>query len=360
LRQLNTDRLTTLLAEQQSPCISLYQPTHRHRPDNQQDPIRYKNLLTQMETSLLEKYPPRTVQSIMERFQELAGDSDFWNHRTDGLVILSSPDTFEIFDLQRPIEERLIIGNSFHVKPLLRVLQSADRYQILCLNRHEAKLYEGNRDALDPVDLEKVPSTITEALGSELTDPHTTVASYGSGAGGSDHAMHHGHGGKKDEVDNDMDRFFRSIDRGISEHHSRPSGLPLMLAALTEYHTPFRELSHNPMLMADGLMMNPEGLSLDELRVKAWQIVEPLYLARLAKLVDNYQVSKSQQLGSDDLSDAVQAAQAGRISVLLLEADRQEMLDDLAEATLRMKGEVVIVPAERMPTTTGLAATYRF
>ncbi|MDZ4754581.1 MAG: hypothetical protein SGJ11_08795, partial [Phycisphaerae bacterium] len=77
------------------------------------------------------------------------------------------------------------------------------------------------------------------------------------------------------------------------------------------------------------------------------------------------------------------AATAGRIGTLLVEANRQipgriqpgtgevqfgnladpdtdDALDDLAELTLRMNGQVVIVPAERMPTTTGLAATYRF
>jgi hypothetical protein len=43
--------------------------------------------------------------------------------------------------------------------------------------------------------------------------------------------MHHGHGGKKDEADIDAERFFRAIDRAVLEHHSRPSGLPLMLAA---------------------------------------------------------------------------------------------------------------------------------
>ena len=25
------------------PCLSLYQPTHRHHPDNLQDPIRFRN-----------------------------------------------------------------------------------------------------------------------------------------------------------------------------------------------------------------------------------------------------------------------------------------------------------------------------
>jgi hypothetical protein len=193
----------------------------------------------------------------------------------------------------------------------------------------------------------------------------------------------HAHGDKKDEVDIDRDRFFRAIDRAILEHHSRPSGLPLMLATLTEYHAPFRAVSHNPFVMADGIMMNPDALDLDQLRAEAWRIVEPIYLQRLAKMVDDFQVARSRDLGSDDLAQIAEAATAGRVGTLLVEDERQipgridrttgqvqpadladpevgDMLDDLAELVLRMKGEVVVVPGERMPTTTGVAATYRF
>ncbi|MDQ3776773.1 MAG: hypothetical protein M3461_21710 [Pseudomonadota bacterium] len=387
MRQLSTDQLTALLADHQPPCISLYQPTYRHHPENQQDPIRYRNLLREMENSLGQKYPTREVRTLLEKFQALARDDRFWNARTDGLAILSSPGKFQIFELQRTVPELLVVADSYHTKPLLRVLQSADRYQILALSRHEAKLYEGNRYALDPVELTNVPSTITEALGNELTEQHTTVASYGAGAaraacGGATPSIH-AHGDKADEVDIDRDRFFRFIDRAILEHHSRPSGLPLMLATLTEYHAPFHKISHNPFLMADGIMMNPEALSLDQLRAEAWQKVEPLYLKRLANLVESYQVALSRQLGSDDLAQVAQATMAGRVGTLLVENDRQipgkidratgqiqtgelsdpevdDMLDDLAELVLQMKGEVVVVPAERMPSTTGAVAIYRF
>lgn len=37
-----------------------------------------------------------------------------------------------------------------------------------------------------------------------------------------------------------------------------------------------------------------------------------------------------------------------------------DVLDDLAVTVLRMKGDVVVVPAERMPSTTGAAAINRF
>lgn len=383
MRQITASQITDLLSEQKPPCVSLYQPTHRHHPDNQQDPIRYRKLVRELEASLGQKHPTLEVGRLLEKFQALARDDRFWNHRTDGLAILATSGTFHLFELQRAVPELLVVADSFHLKPLIRHTQSAERYQILCLDRQAAKLYEGNRDSLDPVELTDVPSTITDALGEQLTEPHQTVASYGSGAGKGGEQMHHGHGAKKDEIDLDRDRFFRVIDRGVLEHHSRPSGLPLMLAALSEYHTPFREISHNPYLMAEGITTNPDALDLDQLRAEAWRMMEPMYLERLAKLVNDYQLAKSRQLGSDHLSQVAAAATAGRVGTLLVEANRQipgriqpgtgevrlgeladpgtdDALDDLAEMTLRMKGQVIVVPAKQMPTTTGLAATYRF
>ncbi len=53
-------------------------------------------------------------------------------------------------------------------------------------------------------------------------------------------------------MDRDRDRFFRAVDRGVMENHSKPTGLPLMLVALKEYHTPFRNLSRNPLSVEHG------------------------------------------------------------------------------------------------------------
>ena len=195
--------------------------------------------------------------------------------------------------------------------------------------------------------------------------------------------MHHGHGSKKDEVDIDTERFFRAVDRAVLEHHSRPSSLSLMLAALPEYHALFRRISHNPFLIAEGIDIHPDALSVDALRDRAWRIVEPYYYARLARLVEEFARAKSNGLGADDLALVAEAAVAGRVATLLIEADRQvpgrmdattgrttfddlahpevdDLLDDLGELVLKMRGQVVVVPAERMPTGTGIAAIYRF
>jgi hypothetical protein len=83
----------------------------------------------------------------------LAEDDRFWNHALDGIAVFGTSDLFRAYRLQRPVRELAIIADSFHTKPLLRILQSADRYNVLGVNRQEAILFEGNRYTLDEVEL---------------------------------------------------------------------------------------------------------------------------------------------------------------------------------------------------------------
>lgn len=379
---LVNDFAAGLLRAHEPPCMSLYEPTHRRYPDNAQDPIRFRNLVKMLEQSLRQKYAAREVKPLLAPFQSLADDPEFWNHTLDGLAVLGAPGFFRVYRLQRPVIELAVVADSFHVKPLLRILQSADRYQVLGVDRQKIKLFEGNRDALDEIDLAPgVPPTITEALGEEITEPHMTVASYGMGAGGP--AMRHSHGSKKDELDKDAERFFRAVDRAVLQHHSKPSGLPLILAALTEYHSLFRQVSQNPFLLPEGIESDPSALSIDTLRERVWSVLEPGYLARLAGLVEEFGTAKSKGFGAEDPARVAEAAVAGRVGTLLIEADRHipgridyasgkiepadlahpevdDVLDDLGELVLKKAGQIVIVPAERMPTQTGIAAIYRF
>lgn len=380
---LKEDYAAGLLEACEPPCLSLYQPTHRHHPENQQDPIRFRNLVKVLEESLLQRYPTDEIRPLLDPFLALADDRDFWNHTLDGLAVLGARGMFRVYRLQRPVAELVVVADSLHTNPLMRILQSADRYQILGLSRQEIKLFEGNRDALDEIEpAHGVPRTITEALGEELTESHQTVASYG-GVGGSHSPMHHGHGGKASEVDSDAERFFRAIDRGILEHHSQPSALPLILATLPEHRHMFHQVSHNPFLLVEGIDIHPDALPIDELRQRAWQVFEPHYLARLAALVEEFGRARSQDLGHDELARVARAVAVGRVATLLIEADREvpgridaatgdvefddlapleidDALDDLGALALKMGGEVVIVPTERMPTETGIAAIYRY
>jgi hypothetical protein len=363
---ISPEQLKELLQPHDPPCLSVYLPTHRRHPENQQDPIRYKNLLKGLEAALKSGFPDANTEELLAPFIALGANADFWNHTWDGLAVLGSAGSFRTIKLQRPVPELATAATSFHLKPLLRIQQSADRYQVLALNRRDIRLYDGNRDQLDEVTLGPgVPATITDALGDEHTEPHETVASYGGTAQGSN--MRHTQGTKADEADIDEQRFFRAVDRAILEHHSRPAGVPLILAALSQYHTPFRQVSHNPFLYQDGIEADPTALSAADLCERAWKVIEPEFRARLKKHAETYGAAHARALASDDYEYVAKAASDSRVDTLLVEADRlipgpagDDLLDDLAELVLQRGGHVVVVPAADMPTTTGLAATFRF
>lgn len=167
--------LNELRGEWPEPCLSLYQPTHRQHPENQQDPIRFRNLLKELTQTLEEEYSADEASQLLKPFEDLGRDHEFWNHTMEGIAVFGAPGLFQVFGLPRPVRELVVVADSFHTKPLRRFLQSTDRYQILGLNLHEIKLYEGNRNAVEELNLESdVPRTITEALGEELTEPHLT------------------------------------------------------------------------------------------------------------------------------------------------------------------------------------------
>lgn len=379
---LDEDYAAGIFAAQEPPCLSLYQPTHRTRPANQQDPIRFRNLVKALGDSLRQEYAKRDAGPLLDPFYELAGDSRFWNMTYDGLAVLGAPGLFRVYRLQRPVGELAVVAESFHLKPLLRILQSADRYHVLGLSRQKVELFEGNRDALDPVEfIPEVARVIDEALEAGSKQRHLEVWAYDAGPAAA--GVRHGHGSGADLVAQEEERFFRAVDRAILDHYSRPSGLPLLLAALPEHHAGFRSISRNPMLMAGGIDTHPDSLSRADLRERAWRVVEPYYLDRLTGLIGMFEAARPRDLGTDDLAQAMRAAVAGRVATLLIEADRlvpgradvatgriefddlahpavDDLLDDLGETVLKTGGQVLVVPPEKMPTRLGLAAIFRF
>ena len=381
---LTKELVQELLAADQAPCLSIYMPTHRTHPENLQDIILFKNLVRQLKESLLQKYSAGEVQKHIEPFETLADDNSIWNHTSDGLAVFSATGLFKVVGVHKSFEGLALVADSFHTKPLRQYLQSLDHFHVLGLTLHDIRLFEGNRHSLAEVDLTAdTPKTITEALGDELTDKHTTVASYG-GSGGESSPMRHGHGGRKDETEKDTERFFRVVANTIYEQYTKPSGWPLILAALTEHQSLFKKVNKNPLLLTNGIEINPSSVSAEKLADMAWEIMEPEYNLKLESLVSLFEQARANGKGSDDYKEVAVAAVEGRIDTLIVEADRiipvritnlvtgntqkkdmldpkvDDLLDDMGELVMKMGGEVMVLPAGKMPSDTGLAAIYRY
>ncbi len=370
-----------IIFEKEKPCISLYQPTHRHSPNSKQDTIIFKNLIRQVENSLKEKYQKKEIEGILKPLLQIEQDKSFWNKTLDGLAILASPSKCIVYRLNRTVPELAIVADSFHIKLLLRYFQSTAKYQILGLSANDFSLYEGNRYGIEELEFDPdVPRNIKEVLGNQYTDSFLSHGSHGGREGGP--AMFFGHGGRKDEKDKDVEKFFRYVDKFVLENYSRKAKLPLILASLDEHQGMFRKISKNSYLMDEGIKGSYDSFKLEQLTEKAWEIILPVYLEKTKKLTDVFQIAKGNASGTDSIEEATKMAFESRIETVMIEADKlvpgkidphtgeikfgsmdnpayDDVLDDLAELVLSKRGEVIVLPKERMPSDTGVAAIYR-
>jgi len=381
---LTKELIQELLSADQAPCLSLYMPTHQTYPEKLQDKILFNTLVKQMEESLMQKYSAVEVQKHLEPVKAHVDDNTIWEHTLDGLAVFSAKGIFKVVGLHKSVQALAMVADSFHTKPLRQYLQSVDNYHVLCLTLHDVRLFEGNRHSLTEVRLtEDTPETITEALGKKLTEKYLTHGTYG-GVGGESSPMYHGHGGKKEETAKDAERYFRVVADAIHEHYSKPSGWPLVLAALPEHHNLFQKVNKNPLLLSKGISINPSSVSPDKLADMAWEIMEPEYKQKLNKLVARFEQSRADGKGSDEYKEVAVAAVEGRVDTLIVEADRiipvritnlvtgntqkkdltnprvDDLLDDMGELVIKMGGQVMVLPAEKMPSETGLAAIFRY
>lgn len=368
-----------LLKPHASPCISIFMPTNRTFPDNEQDPVRFKNLVFKAESDGITFAGKRAITPLVERLRALQEDASFWKHTLDGLAVFVSSDSFRVFRLQESVIEQARVADAFYVRPLLRIYQTVERFQVLALTKSDVKLYEGTRDRFDEVELApEVPKTMTAALGTEITQPHMTIASYG----GTGAAMRHGHLSQQDEVALDTERFFRAVDQGIAEHYSKPSGLPLVLAALPEHQGLFHSMSRNPRLLEAGIETNPGALALDAMRQKAWNVMKPYREQKIERMIARFREAEAGGLGSDNPYAIATAAVAGNVSLLLLDGRKfwpgqidpdtgeillyegsggsgRDALEEMGLTVLARGGEVIVLLPERMPSESGVAAIFR-
>lgn len=375
--------LQELQENQSELCLSLYQPSHRHFPDNKQDPIRYKNLVNRLAESLKQKHSEEDIKKLLRPFHDLADNINFWNHTLDGVAVFATDKYFAAYTMPRVMPELAIAARSFHKKPLRKFLQSTDQYQLLALSLDEIEIYQGDRNSLQRIDPgPDVPKTIDEALGRDIEPEHRPPPQAYAATRGGRVVVTYGTGGGKDERQIDQQRWFRAVDSAIHEHISKVSQLPLVLVALNENQGDFRKLSQNSYLQAEGIVINPKAVKEDELKALAWKVMEPPYHAYLDGMKDTYRVAASQSRGSDDVDVIARAAAQGQVDTLFLQEDKllpgkldmatgdiekrelsdptvDDLLDDLGALVESRQGKVFLIPAKHMPSTTGLAAILR-
>lgn len=382
---LNPAALKSLIAQQGKWCVSMYMPTHRVGRDQQQDPIRLKNLLAQAEANLLANGLRRPeVQKLMRPAEELLWNRDFWQHQADGLAIFLTNDFYRVYRLPVEFEEGVNTGTSFYIKPLLPCLGRGIKFYVLALSLNNVRLFEANADRMSELAL-SFPTSIEEALrqddGERSYNMLTGTPRSGEGRVGA--SSLHGHG-EDDDDKKDILRFFQSVSQGLHDLLD-DRNIPMVLAGV-EYLLPiYREASSYPNLLEDAIVGNPDRENPQELHAKAWQIVRPIYEESQKKAFEKFQQLHGQKsdLAVQELEEAIKASVFGQVETIFVPLgaqkwgrydaqnnrvilqkepgpENEDLYDFAAAQTLLNSGQVFAVPPEQMPGGGEFAAILRY
>jgi hypothetical protein len=360
MNQLRRDVLEQLLAPTPPPCISIYMPASPAFPGELEDDPRFDNLVREAESKLRSLYTPLQASQLIDRCRGEVGQRAFWAQCGLGLAVFCSPQLSMTVCLPQPVSQAVIIADSFHIKPLIPMLQTMGRFQVLCLTRKDVRLLEGNRYEMSEAPLKNVPRTIYEAY--EREAHLQTAPAKSASANGLQNQP-----GQPPTGAMSVERWFQTVDKSVWENHSRHDRLPLILCSVEENHDLFHRVSENQYLQPGGIKLDPDHVQMNRIREEAWKLIEPAYQELTRKAIDNFQTARAHHAGDDDPSTVAKSAAEGRVSLLLLEADRNrggrldaDLLDETVETVLKRGGQVMVIPPELMPTQTGLAAVYRY
>jgi hypothetical protein len=158
--------LREILADREGPAVSLYQPTHRGRPDVEEDVLRFKNLLGEAEDRLSSYGERRSETSrLLQPMRHLLNNGEFWRHQLDGLAMFSASDFFRYYRLPFEVEELLVVGDAIHATPLFEATTRGHFY-VLAISRSSVRLLRATRFGAEEIDLSEtdIPRSFDEAM----------------------------------------------------------------------------------------------------------------------------------------------------------------------------------------------------
>lgn len=382
MNHLTKAQLERLAEASPNPGVSIFMPTHRAGAETRQDPIRLRNLLSEAEAGLKRSgMRPAGARDMLAPARELLPDAVFWRHQADGLALFLSGQGLQSHRLPLRFEELAVVADRYHVKPLLPLLTGDGVFFVLALSQNEVRLVEATRHTAGEVDLPAgVPKSLAEAL--RYDDPERELQFHTGTAGGPGGrpAVFHGH---EPDSEEDLVRFFRQVDSGLTERLGSGGERPLVLAGVDHLLPVYREASDYPNVVEEGVTGNPEGLSPEELRDGAWPVVASRFEADREEALARHARFAGTGQTSSELREIVAAAYFGRVDVLFAtrgmrrwgsfdaasgearEHDEPErgdgdLLDFAAVQTFLNGGTVYVTRPEKVPAGADAAALMRY
>jgi hypothetical protein len=309
----------TLLARREQPGthLSLFLPTHRLGSEDRTDPLRWKNLLTNVETALADQGMRRNaITELLAPAWAFHGDTLAWQYMSDGLAMFLRPGWHRSYRVPVTLPELATVGERFVTGPLMRVLTNDRHFLLLAISQRDVRLLEGSMQHVEELELRDVPRDLRDII--EEQEPRSDAMARPLAGGRGGRAVFYGHGAadgefKKEEVT----RFLRRVADGLGDY-LRGESLPMVLVGLTEMVAAYRSVNSYPHLLDEEIRTNPDGLPPEKLHDAAWPVIEGILDAQRARALDRLGELRAAGQSVEEPALIAEAAAAGKVESLFV------------------------------------------
>lgn len=374
--------LIDLMQEREGPHVSLYMPAHRLGAETRENPIRFKNLLTQAQQGLEDTGMRATLaRDMLAPLTALEDDYDYWQQQSDGLAVFVSEAGIRQFRVPVTLPELALVQPRFHLKPLLPLLSKGASFHVLALSANQTQLLACTPLSQHEVKVDGMPDGLSDALWADDPEKQNQFRSFDTGASGNTMMMH-GAGGSTPDMKDDLLRYFHIVDRAVTPYLNEHGG-PLVLACVDYLAPIYRETNEYNELRDQNVGGSPDRVSEEELRNRAWEILQPELDAEREQALDRYRASAGTGLTTSDPAEAALAAITGKVDTAFVTIGQQrwgrvdaeaytvethdepepgdyDLLDVVGAHTLMNGGTVYAVEPDAAPDASGVIAIFRY
>ena len=332
------------------PAVTILLPTEQGWPGVRQNPVRVKNLVREAERRLRSECSARIWTPLIERMNDLADQIDY-EHVDAGLALFVSKDVARVATFPFPVQQRVIIDETFATRDLVAAANRSPRYWVLALSEQPTRLFAGVRDHLHEVHAYGFPMTY-DGPGPDGDRPL-------AGGRGEDSAAYR---------DAFRQQFFRTVDTALGDALAAES-VSVILMGVEKYLAFFQEVSRHTDRVVATIAGNYDQTLPAEIAERTWPAMQGYLKEQQAGALVALATAVDGQMYVSGIEEIWRLAQEGRGSTLLVEegyryparqdptglqlhaADNplvpgtiEDAVDEVIETAIAKGGDVVFVP----------------
>lgn len=228
------------------PSVSIILPFEPKMSVKKELEYQLQRVVEKVEKELMSNYAGEKVKPVLNKLKALIKKLDFTTYK-QSIAIYVSPLMEKVFYLDIPVEEKVIIDESFEIRDLVYSKKDIHKYLILALSNKSSRIFLGNT-----IHFVRIATNTPENSAAYETDLPERVANFSDPSG------------RKEIL---MDKFLHHVDAGLGII-LKAYALPFFVMGTERTIGHFKKITHNANHVIDYIYGNYEEASETDIREK--------------------------------------------------------------------------------------------